>query len=332
MNPAKCDALDYIQFLIAAQRVYSNTEAARCDPRAQEERPAHDAYTRLLSRQPPDSAGLWNEVQTCIDTHRGMLIVDDSTLDKPYARAMALVTWHWSGKHHAVVRGINLISLVWTADDARFPCDFRVYDKAHDGLNKNDHFQHMLFSAYERGFTPQLVAFDSWYASLANLKLIRACNWIWLTQLKSNRLVDPDGSGNRQVSQTLIGWAGSVVHLKGYGWIKVFKIAAPDGSIEYWATNQLGLSLEHLADYVADIWHVEEYHRGLKQFCGVERAQHRAAMAQRNHIGFALRAFLRLECHRLQTGTSWFEAKTCIVREAIRAYLAQPLYRLTSTA
>ena len=35
----------------------------------------------------------------------GILVVDDSTLDKPYARHIDLVTRHWSGKHHAVVRG-----------------------------------------------------------------------------------------------------------------------------------------------------------------------------------------------------------------------------------
>jgi hypothetical protein len=332
MNPARCDDLDYIQFLIAAQKVYSTTEAARCDPRSEMERPAHDAYTRLLRRQPPNSAALWAEVEGCIRRTEGVLVLDDSTLDKPYARAMALVTRHWSGKHHQVVRGINLISLVWTAGDARFPCDFRLYDKVHDGLDKNDHFQHMLFTANARGFRPQLVAFDSWYASLANLKLIRACAWPWLTQLKANRLVDPTGSGNRPVSQALIGLTGSVVHLKGYGWIKVFKIAAPDGSIEYWATSDLTMSLEQLATHVAQIWHIEEYHRGLKQFCGIERAQHRTAVAQRNHIGFALRAFLRLECHRLRSGTSWFEAKTSIVREAIRAYLAHPRYTLTATA
>jgi len=332
MNPAKCDALDYIQFLIAAQTVYSNTEAARCDPRPEPERPAHDAYTRLLRRHPPDSAGLWAEVQGCIHLNQGLLVLDDSTLDKPYARAMNLVTAHWSGKHHRVVRGINLISLVWTAGEARFPCDFRLYDKAHDGLDKNDHFQHMLFTANARGFTPELVAFDSWYASLANLKFLRACDWPWLTQLKANRLVDPDGSGNRPISHTLIGRTGSVVHLKGYGWIKVFKIAAPDGSIEYWATSRLTMTLDPLADSAAQVWHIEEYHRGLKQFCGVERAHHRQAVAQRNHIGFALRAFLRLECHRLHTGVSWFEAKTSIVREAIRAYLAQPRYTRLSTA
>lgn len=332
MNPAKCDALDYIQFLIAAQTVYSTTEAARCDPRPEAVRPAHDAYTRLLRRHPPDSDGLWAEVQGCIHRERGLLILDDSTLDKPYARAMELVTRHWSGKHHAVVRGINLISLVWTEGEARFASDYRLYDKAQDQLDKNDHFQHMLFMANARGFSPELVAFDSWYASLSNLKFIRACDWPWLTQLKANRSVDPDGSGNRPIHQVLIGLTGSLVHLKGYGWIKVFKIAAPHGGIEYWATSNLQMTLAQLAEYAAQVWHVEEYHRGLKQFCGVERAQHCSAQAQRNHIGFALRAFLRLECHRLHTGTSWFEAKTSIVRDAVRAYLAQPRYTSLSTA
>lgn len=330
MNRSRCDDLNYIQFLIAAQTVYSNTEAARCDPRPESQRPAHDAYTRLLECYPPDSAGLWQEVQGCIDQRLGMLIVDDSTLEKPYAQAMELVTSHWSGKHHRVVQGINLISLVWTAGEARFPCDFRLYDKAHDGLDKNDHFQHMMFNAYERGFTPRWVAFDSWYASLSNLKMVRACGWHWLTQLKSNRLVDPSGAGNRPVSQILIEGTGSVVHLKGYGFIKVFKIAAPDGSNEYWATNDLNLALEQLAEDGKQIWHVEDYHRGLKQFCGVERAQHRRAIAQRNHIFFALRAFLRLESHRQRTGLSWFEAKTAIIREAVRAYLAQPTYLLST--
>jgi hypothetical protein len=261
-----------------------------------------------------------------------MLVVDDSTLDKFYARLIELVTRHWSGKHHRVVQGINLISLLWTDGEAHLPCDFHVYDKPHDQLSKNDHFQAMLTTAAERGFQPGLVGFDSWYASLKNLKLVRALEWQWLTQLKTNRLVDPDGTGNRPIREVLIPSHGLIVHLKGYGLIKVFKVAAPDGSIEYWATSDLTMTLEQCADNALHMWRIEEYHRGLKQFCGIERAQHRSAKAQRNHIGLALRAFLRLEVHRLRTGVSWFEAKAAIVREAIRAYLAQPLYTQTSTA
>ena len=79
-------------------------------------------------------------------------------------------------------------------------------------------------------------------------------------------------------------------------------------------------------------WMIETYHRGLKQCCGVERSQVRAAKAQRNHIGLAIRAFLRLEHHFCTTGISWYAAKTQIIRNAVRVYLAQPLYQLPLTA
>jgi len=74
------------------------------------------------------------------------------------------------------------------------------------------------------------------------------------------------------------------------------------------------------------------YHRGLKQHCGVERAEVRAARAQRNHSNCAIRAFLRLEQHRLVTGVSWWEAKTAIIRAAIRPYVAHPRHTLAPTA
>ncbi len=52
----------------------------------------------------------------------------------------------------------------------------------------------------------------------------------------------------------------------------------------------------------------------------------RKGVAQRNHIRLALRAFLRLERDCFSTGVSWFEAKVSLIREAVCAYLAQPLY------
>jgi hypothetical protein len=331
MNPPKIDALDYINFLVAAQRAFSAVEAARTHP-AGENGPAHDAYTRLLQRAPADGEALWQEVEPLVQRTSGVLIIDDTTLDKPYASKMALVTRHWSGKHRSVVQGINLVSLVWTDGDCRLPCDYRVYNKAQDGLSKNDHFEQMIRQAKQRRFEPELVAFDSWYASLKNLKLVRQCGWHWLTQLKSNRLVSIDRSGNRPIRDIFLPPTGTVVHLKGYGWVKVFKTVGINGDVEYWATSNLNMTLEQCAFYALDAWQVEVYHRGLKQFTGVERAQFRLEIAQRNHIGLAIRAYLRLEAYRLRTRISWFEAKTSIIREAIRAYLAHPSITLCPTA
>ena len=331
MNPPKCDELDYINFLIAAQRTFSAVEAARTHP-VEGAGPAHDAYTRLLQRAAAGDEALWREVEPLVQRRSGVLIVDDTTLDKPYAAKMALVTRHWSGKHGRVVQGINLISLVWTDGRSRLPCAYRLYHKAQDGLSKNDHFVQMIRQAKQRGFAPELVAFDSWYASLENLKLVRQCGWHWLTQLKSNRLVSLDRSGNRPVRDIFIPAHGALVHLKGYGWIKVFKTVGMNGDVEYWATSQLRMTLEQCAFSALDAWQVEVYHRGLKQFTGVECGQFRLEIAQRNHIGLAIRASIRLEAYRLRTGISWFEAKTGIIREAIRAYLAHPSIILAATA
>jgi len=73
---------------------------------------------------------------------------------------MELVTYHWSGKHRRVVRGINLQTLLWTDGKALISCDFRVYAKAQDGKSKNDHFQAMLKEAKERNFEPGFVVFQ----------------------------------------------------------------------------------------------------------------------------------------------------------------------------
>ena len=212
------------------------------------------------------------------------------------------------------------------------PCDFRLYDAPHDGLTKNDHFRALLEVAAGRGFAPECVAFDSWYSSLENLKAVRAQGWRWLTRLKANRQVDPDGSGNRSLGDTDIAQSGTRTHLKGYGWIKVFRLVAPDGDTQHWATGDLGMDELTRLKWAEWSWTIEAYHRGLKQFCGVEKCQARAGRAQRNHVALALRAFVRLEVYCFHTGISWFEAKARIVRDAIRAYLAAPLYNLPSTA
>jgi putative transposase len=195
-------------------------------------------------------------------------------------------------------------------------------------LTKNDHFQQMLRTAHERGFQPRCVVFDSWYSGTQNLKLIKDFAWIWLTRLKQNRQVNPDRTGNRAVSEVEIAEAGSIVHLKEYGMIKVFKIVATDSDVEYWATNDLQMNELTRVKFANEAWTIENFHRGIKQFSGIERCQARSRRAQRNHIGLALRAFLRLEVHSHKQGVSWFEAKTSIIREAVRAYLAKPLFTL----
>jgi hypothetical protein len=332
MNPPKVTDEDYINFIIATPREVTATEAERVQPESKNA-PAHDAFTRLLTRLEPDAERLWHEACPQVDLNKGILILDDSTLEKPYSKFNALVYQHWSGKQKEVVSGINLITLLWTDGVRCIPIDYRVFDKDRDGKTKNDHFAEMLLSAFERGFNPDLVCFDSWYASAENLKLIRSLGWHFLTRLKENRKIRVRGGSLQAVSQAgLCGGDGTIVWLKDFGEIKVFCVRATDGTAEYWATSLQEMSEEMRQMQAKASWRIEMYHRAIKQQCLIERAQCRRLRPNLNHIGLCLRAFLRIENHCYREKVSWVEAKTSIIRDAVRAYLANPKYLLLPTA
>ena len=325
MNPPRCNDLDYINFLLATPSVASATEAARVQP-AKPNAPAHDAFTRLLHRLEPDPEALWQEARPFVCTQGGLLVLDDSVLDKPYAKHMGLVGRFWSGTHRRVVQGINLVTLLWTDGDGLWPTDYRLVDPAvGKAVTKNDLFRQMLAVAKGRGLAPRSVCFDSWYSGKDNLKAIRDLGWTFLTQVRCNRRVNLNRQGNRPIQELGIAASGTLVHLEGFGMVKAFRIVASNGHTEHWITNDLQMGeLTRLA-LAEQAWGIEEYHRGLKQHCGVEAAPVRHARAQANHIGCAIRAFVRLEYHRFTTGVSWFQAKMEVIREALRRYLANPL-------
>jgi len=332
MNPPKVTDEDYINFIIATPRDVTATEAERVQPESTNA-PAHDAFTRLLQRLEPDPETLWQEAKTQIDFASGILILDDSTLEKPYSPLNALVYRHWSGKQKEVVEGINLITLLWTDGVRCVPVDYRVFDKDRDGKTKNDHFSEMLIEAHERGFDPAVVCFDSWYGSIDNLKLVRALGWHFLTRLKANRQIRVAGGKLQAVSDAgLTGGDGTVCWLKGFGEIKVFRVRATDGTSEYWATSLKDLTEAEREAQAKSAWRIEMYHRALKQQCLIERAQCRRLRPVLNHIGLCIRAFVRLESHCYRERMSWIEAKTSIIRDAVRAYLSNPRYLLTPTA
>ena len=262
----------------------------------------------------------------------GVLIAPDSTLDHFHASKIELVHRHWSGKHKRVVRGINLISLVWSDGDRSMPVDDRLYHKPADKLTKNDHLQAMLRTAHARGFRPRAVLLDGWYSGLENLKLVRQCGWVFLSQLKANRKVDLDRQGYRAVGTLVFEGPSAVVHLEGFGAVRVFRVVSRDGDTEHWATNDLGMDEPRWLELAERAWAIQEYHRALKQCCNVERCPARSSRARRNHIGMALRAFARLSWHFDTTGVSWYECEARIAREAIRTCRANLLYKIPLAA
>lgn len=328
MVKRKCSKESYCQFLISAQTNFTATNFASLTDSL-----SHDSVSRFLSKTKLTPKLLWEYSKPFVSLTSGYLICDDSVLDHPYGSKIGLSKWQYSGTHHDVVFGIGLTTLLWTGggnSDEHIPIDFRIYAKTEDGYSKNDHFRQMLTTAKKRGFNPTKILMDGFYASLGNLKLIREYGWIFVTRLKSNRLVSTaPGKENRYpLKEIEIPEEGRVLHLKGFGMVKVFLIDFQNGNKEYIGTNDLNLPLKDAREAAAQRWKIEEYHRGLKQTVGVEMCQSRNKRAQRTHIFCSILSFLALEKKRMEDNISWYEAKRKIISDALFAYLKSPLIPL----
>jgi transposase len=312
----------YTAFLTANGNRYSSVEVSKVLNQT-EHAPAHDSISRWLLEQTYEPSDLWDHVQSHVHTESA-LIVDDSTLDKQWSPKNELVSFHWSGNAHKVIRGISLVNLLATHDDTCIPIDYRVYEGGTAEKNKNDHFIDMLNCAKERGLKPSYVMADSWYSSLKNLKHIVHMGWKFIMGLKENRLVNEVQGQNVKVSA--LDWTEEKVRkvwLTGFGFVNIAQIVFKNGDIRYVATNDLSLtSYDDLGAQSKKRWTIETFHRGIKQTTGIEKCYSIKKRSQLTHIFACFVAFVQLEFERLKTGVSWYEQKAQQVRLGIRNVFA----------
>lgn len=305
----------YIDFLLNTPRNYTGTHLAAHSPTI-----SHDQVYRFLRDNRFSASQLRELVQPLLtDSPEAFLLVDDSVQDKRYSRFIEVAKRQYSGAIHGMVTGIGLVNLVHSSGEAGdfLPLDFRVYAPQQDGLTKNDHFQAMFKQVVEAGkIQARTLLFDSWYASSENLKVIHRADWTFFTTLKSNRLVSVRKETGYQALDTLEppagGWSGGVVvRVQQVPFdVKLFKLVATDGSIEWVITNHLSLHLnrEMVIDAVQVRWQIEEFHRSFKQLTGAEKCQCRTEQAQRNHLTCCYVAWVSLRQHARAIGRTMYQA------------------------
>ena len=113
------------------------------------------------------------------------------------------------------------------------PINYRIYDKS-EGKTKNQYLQEMLQEVLAWGLQPITFTSDAWYASKANLNLLKDVQLGFLVGIAKNRLVRL-GEGQYQRVDTLsIPEQGLQVHLKGVGIVKVFRQQFKNESCRYY--------------------------------------------------------------------------------------------------
>lgn len=298
---AQCTLPMYIGFLISEPKFVS------CQRVAEVLNISHDSVNRFLQRENYTPLDLYNEVKQNIDPCGGTLSVDDSVLDKPYAYYISYVGHFYSGKHHAVVKGINLITLYYTDSHERsFPVNYRIYDKA-EGKTKNDYFLEMLSEVLSWGLTPAWVTGDSWYSCVKNLKAVKNHGLGFLFALESNRRVSIHKGKWELVRDLDVPPDGLLVWLKEYGYIKLFRTHLKD-QVRHYAmdmpfpedqtdeSEQLeSLTRVEFSELHDKHWQIEQYHRVIKQVCHIEDFQVRNASSVNTHIFAGICAYVALQ-------------------------------------
>ena len=313
MSRHKCTAEIYKAFLQATSVRYSGLALSEVSPIDI----SHDSVSRWLQDRHFRPSEIWATTEKLIDkAEPNLLIADDSVLDKEHSKKIDLVNYQYSGNVHDVIAGIGVLNLVWHGleTEQTIPVDYRIYDKDTDGKTKNTHFCDMLSLAKSRGLKPNAVVFDSWYSSLKNLKAIRDHGWIWVTSLRKNRKVNRD----ENLEDLQIPDGGLSVHLRGYGWVTVFKFEAKNGRIDYITTNMKEPTRDAVDGIMKARWSIEVYHRELKQTCGIERCQARTGRAQRNHICLAIMVWIDRHIRRLNQKISFYQQTWDVIKPAIK--------------
>ncbi len=333
----------YIEYLIATCSNYTCTNLSEHLEGAPGT--SHDSISDYLRRDKLTARGLWELVGTLIDDGPdSYLVLDDSVQNKQYSKHIELVKLQYSGAEHGLVRGIDIVNLIHTngKEGGYFPIDYRIYDNDCDGKTKHDHFREMLIAAVtDKRIKAKTVLFDSWYASVENLKLIHRMGLYFLTSLKSNRMVSLSKETG-YVHLDKVEWTeerlskGVLVHLKELPFlVRLFKIVAENGDIEWMITNKEinlkskgdppgPISAQDVQDESAVRWQIEQMHRELKQLVGTEKCQCRKARAQRTHIACCYRAWLSIKIAAQKMKKTLYQAQADLLRDYLKAQLRDP--------
>jgi len=338
----------YIEYLIATPSNYTCTNLAQ--HLQGEQAISHDAISDYLRRDKLTPRGLWEVVAPLLhDSPQAYLIVDDSVQDKRYSTKIELVKRQYSGACGGLVRGLGVVNLLHSSGQAGdfYPIDYRVYSPESDGKTKHQHFQEMLVRAKsDKRLQARTVLFDSWYASADTLKLLVRLELVFITTLKSNRLVSLSKEAGYVHLQDLE-WTperlhtGLSVKLKELPFrVHLFKVVAANGDIEWVITNkpqppdenspsageatQVPSATQAVQDENAVRWQIEQMHRELKQLVGTEKCQCRKARSQRNHLACCYLAWLALKVRAKQVTATLYEAKANLLRDFLMAELRKP--------
>ena len=315
---ARCTLPQYMGFLI------SEPKSSTCTRLAEVTGISHDSVNRFLQREDYQPKDMFDEAAQDLCLVGGTLSADDTVLDKPHSNSVALVSHFWSGKHHRVVKGINLVTLYYTDLTGRhMPVNYRICDKS-EGKTKNDYFCEMLIEVLAWGLKPAFVTGDSWYSCVKNLKTIKNHQTGFMFAVEKNRTVSLEKGQWQQVQNLEIPDDGLDIWLKDFGKVRLFRTTLKDQCRHYvvYLPEDVPFQRNDFTLIHDQHWQIEQYHRAIKQVCHIEHFQVRNERPVRNHIFASILSFVYLQKMQIaQEFTNIYQHQREMFKETVGTFI-----------
>ena len=307
---------------------------------------SHDQVTRMLSSPKMTSKEWWQLVRPQvrkIEREDGLLIVDDSIVEKPYTDENEIICWHFDHSKDRTVKGINFVTTLYYAQDVALPVTFEIVSKTVTYMDKktgkekrkskhtkNERYRRMLQATCKNKIPFEYVLNDLWFASAENMRFVKLdLKKEFIMALKSNRKIalseDDKSNGKYQRIDQLELPEGTThtIYLEGVPFPlhlvrQVFKNEDGSTGVRYLVTSDLTLGAARIITIYQKRWKVEEYHRSLKQNASLAKSPTRTETTQTNHLVAALWAFVKIELLKVQTNKNHYQLKAQLYLAALQ--------------
>ena len=313
---------------------------------------SHDKVSRFLQSAYLDSSVVWRSAKKFIRSlveftdQTGVVIVDDSIVEKAHTDENAMICFHYDHSLDRYVKGINFVSLLYSHERVDVPIQVRLVEKTQEYVDKktgktkfkspttkNEHFRQMLRHAKQQvGF--RYVLGDSWFASAENIHFItqqlgkhavlavKTSRTVALSEeeRKQGKFISIDRVSQLAVGQPLTVYLRSVE--KPVQLVKqVFTNKDNSQGTLYLIATDLSLDWEAITTIYKRRWKVEEYHKSLKQHTALGGSPTKVIETQANHFYAAIVAYIKLEKLKVKMGKGHFRLKALLFTIATKACL-----------
>jgi len=287
----------YVKGLLAV------AEAATCTAMARlAEKTSHDSLSRILK----EPKFRWQTLLRTLGLRifgklsDGWLIIDDTVIDKSFARQIENLSWIYCSKKQRSVLGLNLVLLCWSNGHLTIPLAFKIWKK---GSRKSKYDLALELLAYARNalqIRPKYVTFDSWYASKKILQRLKKYRWTFYSQLKRNRIFN--GAQVCRYGRTRY-WTNQGIIFGD------FKVLVVKHGGKYFVTNDLKCSKANLLARYKTRWVIETLFRILHNKLGLGECQSRSLKCQYAHMTMCLMSLLILERTKIDLGKTHYQLR-----------------------